>query len=103
MSDSGEATWLPLADWINLASLTVTLLGVFAAPVLGLFGLWGATRAFGWAVLLLTGWPLAVAGHYELFHRRPRTRPAPYVTHEEWAVVAIVTAASVAYWVVVVV
>jgi hypothetical protein len=51
MSDTGEAVWLPVADLPNLASLAVTLLGVFVTAALDLVGPDGATLAFAWAVL----------------------------------------------------
>jgi hypothetical protein len=49
MSDKGEPVWLPLADWLNLLSLAVTLLGVFVGTALDLVGPDGATLAFAWA------------------------------------------------------
>ena len=89
MSDKGESTWLPLADALNLLSLAITLLGVFAAQALGLIDIAPARLLFGWAVVLLACWPLAVAGHYELFNRKPRRRPAPYATRQEQLIVGL--------------
>ena len=34
VGSSGDRTWLPVADCVNLLSLSVTLIGVFVLPVL---------------------------------------------------------------------
>jgi hypothetical protein len=98
MSDEGESVWLPLADVLNLLSLGVTLIGVFTASTLGLIGTDSTRLLFGWAVVLLACWPLAVAGHYELFSRRPRRRPAPYATRQEVLAVGTGVLLSAVYW-----
>jgi hypothetical protein len=92
----GDITWLPLADFVNLISLVVTMLGVFIAPVLGLGGATFPMKAFGLAVLLLAGYPFALAGHYEMFNpRTPRTMT--YCPRQERVVLTVVAVAVVSY------
>jgi hypothetical protein len=98
MSDERESVWLPLADLLNLLSLGLTLIGVFAATALGLVGMGFTRLIFGWSVVLLACWPMAVAGHYELFNRRPRQRPAPYATRQEVLAVGAAVLLSAVYW-----
>jgi hypothetical protein len=98
MADLDEVAWLPLADILNLFSLALTLLGVFAATAVGLIGVEPARLIFGWAVVLLACWPIAVAGHYELLSRRPRRRPAPYSTSQERVAVGTALLLSLVYW-----
>lgn len=91
-----DLTWLPLADTLNLASLAVTMLGVFVAPILGISGAALALKAFGLSVLLLVGYPFALAGHYDMFNRRTR-RSWTYCPTQERIVLFIVAVAVVAY------
>lgn len=63
-----DRTWLPIADCLNMLSLAITLIGVFVLPVLGLVGRATAARLFGLATILLLGWAIALAGHYELYN-----------------------------------
>jgi hypothetical protein len=65
VGDRGVVTWLPPADLLNLVSLVVTLIGVFAAPALSVVSPDVAQLTSGFAVVLLAGYPLALAGHYE--------------------------------------
>ena len=71
-AEEGEkkrVTWLPPADMVNLLSLVVTTIGIFIVPTLGFGSVASVKEAFGLSVLLLTGYPFAVAGHYDLFNR----------------------------------
>jgi hypothetical protein len=81
---TGDSTWLPLADGVNVVSLVVTSFGVFVAPVLHLGGSGLPTMAFGLGVLLLAGYPFALAGHYDMFnpntHARRRAIPPIWST-----------------------
>ena len=67
MGDRGERTWIPVADYLNLASFLVTLVAVFVLPAVGIGTVDGARVAFGLAALLLAGWPFAILGHYKLY------------------------------------
>jgi hypothetical protein len=92
----GGTTWLPLADVVNLFSLVVTMFGVFIAPVLAIGGTAVPAKAFGLAVLLLAGYPFALAGHYDLFN--PRTsRTMAYCPRQERVVLMLVAATAVVY------
>jgi hypothetical protein len=62
--------WLTAADHVLILSLGVGLVGVFVLPVLGA-GLSVAKYALGWSMLLLAGYPLAAAGHYEILFGHP--------------------------------
>jgi len=98
MAKEGERVWFPHADTLNLASLMVTLLGVYVGGALGVLSLEQSTRAFGWSVLLLACWPFALLGHYDLLGRNPRTHDRPPLTTQEAAVIAFAFILSVAYW-----
>lgn len=92
----GDVTWLPVADVLNLLSLVAIMLGVFISPVLGIGGAAVPGKAFGLAVLLLVGYPFALAGHYEMFN--PRTsRTMTYFPRQEQIVVSAVVVAVVVY------
>jgi hypothetical protein len=98
MAKQGERVWFPYADLLNLCSLMVTLLGVYVAGALGALSFEQSVQAFGWSVLLLTCWPFALLGHYDLLGPRPRTHQRPYLTAQELTVIVIAFALSVAYW-----
>src|SRR4051794_25363981 len=85
VADRGDFTWLPPADLLNLASLTVMMLGVFVAPILGLWDGEVAGSCLGLAVVLLAGYPFALAGHYDMYTPGPRTF-APFPLQERIAV-----------------
>jgi hypothetical protein len=93
---AGDLTWLPVADGLNVLSLSITLIGVFALPALDAIGREAATRLFGLASLLLVGYALALAGHYELYN--PTTsRSMRYFPRQERVAVAAVAIAALAY------
>lgn len=73
VGDKGDITWLPLADMLNMFSLAMTTIGVFLAPVAGLGSVDSVAKVFGLSVILLTGYPFALAGHYEMFSSGTRT------------------------------
>lgn len=125
MRSAGRTYWLTPADHVLILSLGVGLVGVFVLPVLGA-GLTVAKYALGWSMLLLAGYPLAAAGHYEILlghtpeerkRRRqqgsgtaaeaerhdpaalsPRPDPDRASRQEMWSV-AFIALASIAYWV----
>lgn len=96
VASEDDLTWLPPADLLNVLSMTVTMIGVFVMPVLGLVGSRFAERAFGLSVLLLVGYAGALAGHYEMFNPRS-VRSMRYFPLQEKVAVAGVGAAVVAY------
>jgi hypothetical protein len=93
---SGDLTWLPVADSLNLLSLSITLIGVFTLPMLGVIGLHTAAKLFGLVVLLLLGYTFALAGHYEMYNRRTG-RSMAYFPRQERIIVAAVAVMGVAY------
>jgi hypothetical protein len=99
---SGDLTWLPPADILNLVSMLVTVIGVFALPILGLADLTFIKYSFGLAVLLFVGYPFALAGHYDMYNNKT-ARSYLYFPFQEKVVVVIVTILVVAYVIVAVV
>jgi hypothetical protein len=93
---TGDFTWLPVADCINLLSLSLTLIGVFVLPVINVIGLGAASKIFGLAVLLLVGYAFALAGHYEMFNPTSG-RSMEYFPLQERVVVALVGIATISY------
>lgn len=93
--DEAVSTWLPPADIINLFSMMITALGVFILPILGLIGTELSQLAFGFAMLLFVSYPFALAGHYDMFNKGPRS--FEYFPRQEKIVVAIIAIAAAAY------
>lgn len=73
MRSDGRPYWLTAADHVLILSLVVGLVGVFVLPVLGA-DLTVARYALGWSMLLLAGYPLVAAGHYEILLGHPPAR-----------------------------
>jgi hypothetical protein len=95
VGDEDRLTWLPPADMINLISLVVTMIGIFIIPSLGYGSLSLVKKSFGLSVLLLTGYPFALIGHYDLFGTKGRSWD--YFTKQEKVVVSILAAAAAFY------
>jgi hypothetical protein len=93
--DEAVSTWLPPADIINLISMMITALGVFILPILGLITAELSQIAFGFAMLLFVSYPFALAGHYDMFHKGPRS--FEYFPRQEKIVIAIIAVAAAAY------
>lgn len=70
--DEGDVTWLPWADLFSLISMLIMVFCIFVFPILGI-GLGFATNAFGVSLILFSGYPFALAGHYELFTSKDKT------------------------------
>jgi hypothetical protein len=102
VGDKGDKTWLPPADYVNLASMTITLVGFFIAPIVGIYGEPTAATALGLSLVLLACYPFALAGHYELFNREARTLPFPPFPHQEKVAIVITLLAVLAYIILVV-
>jgi hypothetical protein len=64
---SGQVTWLPPADYLNLFSMLTLVVGVFALPAAGKVTDHFAWRAFGLAMLSAIGFCFSILGHYQLF------------------------------------
>ncbi|KOG82234.1 hypothetical protein ADK78_03155 [Kitasatospora aureofaciens] len=96
VSGKGDITWLPPADILNLLSIVITMLGVFIAPVLDIGSSTLPVKAFGLAVLLLAGYPFALAGHYDMFNSRTH-RSWTYFPGQERIALSVVGVSAVAY------
>jgi hypothetical protein len=96
VGDRGVVTWLPPADLLNLVSLVVTLIGVFAAPALSVVSPDVAQLTFGFAVVLLAGYALALAGHYEMFNSASVRSFLPFALQERICL-SIVGIAAIIY------
>jgi hypothetical protein len=94
-SEKGEATWLPVADLVNLAAMSTSVLCVFVAPILNIWSIEGAIRSFGLVVILTLGHAISLAAHYELFTHGKRSHA--YFPFEERIAVGTTLAATVAY------
>jgi hypothetical protein len=67
--------WLPLADYLNLLSMLVLILAVFVVPAHS-GGVELAKSGLALSLLLLLGYPFAIAGHYRLLRvHQPKERP----------------------------
>jgi hypothetical protein len=71
------------------------LVGVFVLPALSLITVGTAVKALGFSVLLLTGYPFALAGHYDMF--RPGPRSMAYFPWQERVVMVVLVIAATAY------
>ena len=73
-AENDAIIWLPLHDYLNLASILVISIGVFALPLIGLVGLDFLRISFVVGVILLCGYVFAAFGHYKLYmHKKPRS------------------------------
>jgi hypothetical protein len=88
-------TWLPPADILNLISLTINAGGVFIIPIMGFVHNTFIQSALGLALLLFVGYPFALAGHYDMYSKGPRTMK--YCPKQEKTVVTIVGILVVLY------
>jgi hypothetical protein len=93
--DEAVSTWLPPADIVNLFSMMITALGVFILPILGVISAKVSQLIFGFAMLLFVGYPFALAGHYDMYNKGPRS--FQYFPRQEKIVIAIIAVAAVAY------
>ncbi len=90
--DPAERAWIPPADFLNLIAIVVVVVGVYLWPILDLpGGAQLAEDAFGLGLVLLLGYPFALAGHYGLlrFGGRPvEGWRQPWATRSELVVIA---------------
>jgi hypothetical protein len=92
--------WVPPADLLNLVSLGVIVVGVFALPTLRLPANDTFARdAFVLGLLLFAGYPFALAGHYRLFRTGPpkpgdEIRPTGWCSASEAFVVSLCALAA---------
>lgn len=96
VSDRGDISWIPPADYLNLSAMVITALGIFVAPVIGFVEPEDAQMMFGLSAILFVGHSFALAAHYELFNHRTQ-RTYRYFPPQEKIVVSIVVIISTCY------
>ncbi|OGO28546.1 MAG: hypothetical protein A2W33_06140 [Chloroflexi bacterium RBG_16_52_11] len=96
VGQTGDLTWLPPADILNLASMVVAAFGVFILPLLGLVDLNYTGKLLGLALLLFVGYPFALAGHYDMYKNKT-PRSYQYFPLQEKIVVIFVIVVAVVY------
>jgi hypothetical protein len=95
----GDLVWLPPADYLNLAAMIVTVIGVFVAPAFDLLSSSALRVLFGLSALLFLGHALALAGHYELF-TRGKKRTFVWWSRQEKIAMSVVAIVVLAYLIV---
>src|SRR5687767_13411569 len=73
MGDAGKPVWIPLAEWLNLGSMMITVFLVIVPSLLGLSDVKFTRFCFAVSVGLLGGYPFALSAHYDLFGGNPAT------------------------------
>ncbi len=81
VAERGDINWLPPADIMNLIAMVVAFLGVFALPIGGIENPNVPRLALGLSIILFAGYPFALAGHYDLYTKGPRSDD--YATKQE--------------------
>lgn len=97
VAKEGGINWIPPADYLNLSSLLITVLGVFVLPGTGLIPSHIAERALGLSVVLFAGYPFALLGHYGLLFNKGTRLPGKYWTRQEKVVIAITVLVGILY------
>lgn len=85
---TGEPGSLPLAEWLNLGSIAVTMFLAVIPTVFGLVPAKFARYAFGFAMALLAGYPFALAAHGGLLDAKPAERALERTMVKTGAIVA---------------
>ncbi|MFC2167091.1 hypothetical protein ACFLQZ_03920 [Acidobacteriota bacterium] len=96
VGEQKDNTWLPPAEILNLISMVVASLGVFALPILELVNYQFMKYSFGLAVILFVGYPFVLAGHYDLYNRKTK-RSFKYFPKQEKVAVLIVCVFVILY------
>ncbi len=94
VSERGGVTWLPPSDIMNLVSMLVLIFGVFLPPTVGITSDIPQV-ALGLSFVLFAGYPFALAGHYDLYTKGPRSYK--YVTRQEIIAIIVTVIVGVAY------
>jgi hypothetical protein len=95
IGEKGGINWMPWADIINLLAVVIALLGVFILPLSGLKSFNIPKIALGLSIILFTGYPFVLAGHYELFTKGKRTMK--YFPKQERIAIIITLAAAILF------
>jgi hypothetical protein len=93
VAERGDINWLPPADIMNLVSMVLAIGGVFVLPIMGTKDPYVPRLAFVLSIALFAGYPFALAGHYDLYTKGPRSYA--YATRQEKIAVSITVIAAV--------
>jgi hypothetical protein len=93
MGKKGEAIWLPVADWLLVLAIILSLL-VVIVPLLILSQTALPAAASGAAAIMVAGYVFAILGHYRIFFGGKRTglRDNPEPWELFFVVVALIAA-----------
>jgi hypothetical protein len=91
----GDITWFPPAEMLNMFAILVNCLGVFVLPLTRLASESASYTAFGISVILFAGFPVALAGHYDLFTLGDRSME--YFTRQERIAVGLTLLMIIAF------
>lgn len=97
MAERKEPTGLALGDYIILISITVGVVGVFIAPILGWLSVAGVVRLFGLSTLLFASSLFVLAGHYNLYGKWNNSKKRPQVTRQELIALGLVALPVIVY------
>jgi hypothetical protein len=97
----GNKIWFPVADYMNIFSIAISMVSVFIVPMVGQtprLRMW----MLGMSLMLFTAFPFALVGHYEIFTPNVR-HEATYFPRQERIVFSVtlflLVGFSVWYWI----
>lgn len=97
MSERGGTTWLPMAEWLNLAALVIVVFGVFVLPIGGFASARIPRALLGLSLILFVGHAFALIGHYELFTRGRTPEARGWLPRQEIVAIALTLLAAMAF------
>lgn len=96
VANRNDISWVPPADYVNLAGMVVVVMGVFLAPLLSIGGGRAPAFALGLGAILFVGHCFALAGHYELYNNKSK-RTYRYFPFQEKVAIIVVALAVAGY------
>ena len=101
MEERVGITWLTLADYMVYFSILMLVGGVFVAPIFGGVPFPWAVWLLGLSLVIFAATPPVIAGHYNLYPYKPRTRKPRHrnrTTAQEKRAFCIVSVVVVVYF-----
>jgi len=97
-AETRKEIWFPIADYLNVASIAISMLSVFIIPIVGD---WPRLRLglLGVSLLLFTASPFALIGHYGMFTPNKHPQDLRYWPYQE-KVVTFITAVLIVVFVI---
>ena len=77
-------------------SMIIAVFGVFVLPIFGIKNIEIAKHAFALALIMFAGYPLALAGHYEMFNSKT-ARSFDKFPFQEKVAIGIIVILAIAY------